>query len=83
MQNIIEKHNWSSVIHITQIFVRLWHYGYIEYDEYYLDHDYLDHGNIMVGYLDIGIKGNVYGNSSTTTPIKVSVLSLVSMPFPL
>jgi uncharacterized protein YunC (DUF1805 family) len=31
----------------------------------YNDHDNLDHGYIMIGYLDIDIKNNVYSNSST------------------
>jgi hypothetical protein len=43
--------------------------GYNDYDEYYIDHDYHDHGYIMIGYFDIDIKGNIYSNSSATTPI--------------
>jgi uncharacterized protein YunC (DUF1805 family) len=31
----------------------------------YNDHDNLDHGYIMIGYLDIDIKNTVYGNSRT------------------
>jgi uncharacterized protein YunC (DUF1805 family) len=31
----------------------------------YNDHDNLDHGYIMIGYLDIDIKNTVYSNSST------------------
>jgi uncharacterized protein YunC (DUF1805 family) len=31
----------------------------------YNDHDNLDHGYIMTGYLDINIKNNVYNNSRT------------------
>jgi uncharacterized protein YunC (DUF1805 family) len=31
----------------------------------YNDHENLDHGYIMIGYLDIDIKNNVYNNSST------------------
>jgi hypothetical protein len=48
--------------------------GYIDFDEYYIDHDYYDHGYIMIGCLDIDIKGNVYSNSLATTP----ALSLAS-----
>jgi hypothetical protein len=40
--------------------------GYTNYNEYYINHDYHDY--IMIGYLDIDIKGNVYSNSSATTP---------------
>jgi hypothetical protein len=29
----------------------------------YKDHDNLDHGYIMIGYLDIDIKNTVYSNS--------------------
>jgi hypothetical protein len=35
-----------------------WLYGY-------KDHDNLDHGYIMIGYLDIDIKNTVYINSRT------------------
>ena len=49
--------------------MRLRHCGYTDYDEYYIDHDYLDCGYIMIGYLDIDIKGNVYSNSSATIPV--------------
>jgi uncharacterized protein YunC (DUF1805 family) len=38
--------------------LRLRHYGYN-------DHDNLDHGYIMIGYLDIDIKNTVYNNSRT------------------
>jgi pectate lyase len=38
--------------------LRLWLYGYN-------DHDNLDHGYIMIGYLDIDIKNTVYRNSRT------------------
>jgi hypothetical protein len=38
--------------------LRLWHYDYN-------DHDNLDHGCIMIGYLDIDIKNTVYSNSKT------------------
>jgi uncharacterized protein YunC (DUF1805 family) len=31
----------------------------------YTDHDNLDHGYIMIGYLDIDIKNTVYSNSRT------------------
>jgi hypothetical protein len=31
----------------------------------YNDHDNLDHGYIMIGYLDIDIKSTVYSNSRT------------------
>jgi hypothetical protein len=31
----------------------------------YNDHDNLDHGYIMIGYLDIDIKNTVYSNSRT------------------
>jgi uncharacterized protein YunC (DUF1805 family) len=31
----------------------------------YNDHDNLDHGYIMIGYLDIDIKNTVYNNSRT------------------
>jgi uncharacterized protein YunC (DUF1805 family) len=31
----------------------------------YNDHDSLDHGYIMIGYLDINIKNTVYNNSRT------------------
>jgi hypothetical protein len=43
--------------------------AYTNYDEYYIDHDYHGHGYIMIGFLNIDIKGNVYSNSSTTTPV--------------
>jgi hypothetical protein len=36
--------------------LRLWLYGYNDYDN-------LDHGYIMIGYLDIDIKNTVYSNS--------------------
>jgi hypothetical protein len=39
-------------------FLRLWHYGYN-------DHNNLDHGYIMIDYLDIDIKNTVYSNSRT------------------
>jgi uncharacterized protein YunC (DUF1805 family) len=31
----------------------------------YNDHDNLDHGYIMIGYLDIDIKNTIYSNSKT------------------
>jgi hypothetical protein len=31
----------------------------------YNDHDNLDHGYIMIGYLDINIKNTIYSNSRT------------------
>jgi hypothetical protein len=40
------------------IFLCLWLYGYN-------DHDNLDHGYIMISYLDIDIKNTVYSNSRT------------------
>jgi hypothetical protein len=43
--------------------------GYTDYDEYYIDHEYHDQGYIMIGYLNINIKGNVYNNSSAATPV--------------
>jgi hypothetical protein len=43
------------------IFLRLRLYGYN-------DRDNLDHGYIMIGYLDIDIKNTVYSNSRT--PVK-------------
>jgi hypothetical protein len=43
--------------------------GYTDYDEYYIDHDYHDHDYIMIGYLYIDIKGNVYNYSSAITPV--------------
>jgi hypothetical protein len=36
----------------------LWLYGYN-------DHDNLDHGYIMIGYLNIDIKNTIYNNSRT------------------
>ena len=42
--------------------------GFIMHDDHTIDHDYLDHGYIiMIGYLDIN--GYVYSNSSATTPV--------------
>jgi hypothetical protein len=43
---------------IAQFFLRLWLHGYN-------DHDNLDHGYIMTGYLDFDIKNNVYNNLRT------------------
>ena len=44
--------------------------GFIIHDDHTIDHDYLDHGYIiMIGYLDIDIRGCVYSNSSATTPV--------------
>jgi hypothetical protein len=38
--------------------LHLWLYGYN-------DHDNLDYGYIMIGYIDIDIKNTVYSNSRT------------------
>jgi hypothetical protein len=45
--------------------------GSTDYDVYYIDHDYHDHNYIMMGYLDIDNKGNIYNNSSVTTPVNI------------
>jgi uncharacterized protein YunC (DUF1805 family) len=37
--------------------------------EYYINHTYLDHIYIMIGYLDIDMKDNVYSKASTRTPV--------------
>ena len=63
--------------------MRLRHCGYTDYDEYYIDHDYLHHAYITIGYLDIDIKGNIYSNTSATTPVKASASSLASPTLPL
>jgi hypothetical protein len=47
----------------------------------YNDHDNLDHGYIMIGYLDIDIKNTVYSNSRT--PSTMSASSRASTPLPL
>jgi hypothetical protein len=52
---------------IAQFFCAFSDCGYTDYDEYNIDHDYHDHGYIIVGYLNIDIKGNIYSNSSATT----------------
>ena len=44
--------------------------GFIIHDDYIIDHEYLDHGYTMIGYLDIDIQGYVY-NSSATTPVNI------------
>ena len=42
--------------------------GFIIHDDHTIDHDYLDHGYIiMIGYLDINCY--VYNNSSATTSV--------------
>ena len=42
--------------------------SFIIHDDHTIDHDYLDHGYIiMIGYL--AINGYVYSNSSATTPV--------------
>ena len=56
--------------------MHLWHCGYTTYDEYYPDHDHLDHDYITIGYLDI--KDNIYNNSLTTSLVKMFALSLAS-----
>jgi hypothetical protein len=68
-------HNCSSVNNnkreeenLCNFFCAFGDCGYTDYDEYYIDH-YHDHGYIMIGSLDIDIKGNFYNNSSTTTPV--------------
>jgi hypothetical protein len=63
-------HNCSSINNNKReeknraIFYAFGDCGYTNYDEFYIDH-----GNIVISYLDIDIKGSVYKNSSTKTPV--------------
>jgi hypothetical protein len=41
-------------------------------DEYYINHDYFDHGYNIIGHLDINIEDNFY-SYTLTTPFKASV----------
>jgi hypothetical protein len=71
-QNENSKHEPEAVQtsnKITQFFCAFNDCGYTDYGEYYIDHDYHDYGYIMIGYLDINNKGNVYNNSSAATPV--------------
>jgi hypothetical protein len=43
----------SSVIHIAKILCASDPCGYTDYDEYYIDHDHLNHGYYIISYLDI------------------------------
>jgi hypothetical protein len=54
-------------------FLRLRLYGYN-------DHDNLDHGYIMIGYLDIDIKNIVYSNSRTPVNSVRVVISIHDTP---
>jgi uncharacterized protein YunC (DUF1805 family) len=51
----------------------LWLYGYN-------DHNNLDHGYIMIGYLDIDIKNTVYSNSKTPVNIICIVTCVHATP---
>jgi hypothetical protein len=57
--------------------------SYTKYDEYHIDHVYLDHSYIRNIYLDIDLKENIYINSSATTSFKASASSAASTTLPL
>jgi hypothetical protein len=46
----------------------------------YNDHDNLDHGYIMIGYLDIDIKNTVYSNSRTSVNSVCVVICVHATP---